>query len=215
MSHKILVVADEQKIREMLNGLLTKLGYGVTTVESGRQALEKITDEIFSLVFCDVIMPQIDGIATLTKIKEINNRLPVIMMSNFETYEFIIKALEKGATDFITKPLNQTEVNQIINIHLNPKSKESTEYYSPIIHLLRESYLFLLNTINSVIEVKESYLQGHSKRVAEYATKIAEALKLPLDTIESINYAAQLHDLGQVGIDDAILSKTAELTKED
>jgi putative two-component system response regulator len=215
MNYKILLIADEQKTIEILNNFLVTLNYDISTVKSEDLALKKINSETFSLVLCDVTTTGLNTLAILSGIKKNNSNLPVIVLSEFNNYDIVIKSLVKGASDFLTKPINQERLNKIINRHLDHQNEENTEYYSPATNLMRESHLFILNILNETIELKESYLEGHSKRVAEYSTKIAEALKLSPNDIEIINYAAQLHDLGKIGVSDAILLKTNKLTKED
>lgn len=215
MITKILVVDDESEIRQMLQDLLTKRGYQVEMVDSGIKALERISVETFSAVLCDVTMPEMDGIKTLTEIKKINSELPVLMMSGFADHDMIIKALEKGAADFIAKPINVLQLNQTIKKVINNKTDTSKEGYSPFIHLLREGYLGLLRTINRLYEAKTPYLKDHSNNVAQHAVKIAHALKLPDTNIEVIYCAAMLHDIGKINVTDMILTKKDKLNEQE
>lgn len=212
MSHKILVVDDEPQIRELLRRFLTKSGYEVTTVESGAEAIKKITDKSFSLVLSDVMMPGMDGLETLSRIKKIDGLLPVIMMSGFGTHDRVIKSLEKGAADFIAKPINFTQAKQIIRKTLVPKNEE---FSSPLNHLLKEGYLNLLKLMIRILETKDPYIKGHGTRVAGCAVKIAQAIKLPEGTVEVINYAGIIHDIGKSGVSDVILSKPSELNENE
>lgn len=215
MMHKILVVDDDPAILEILKIFLTKVGYEIVAVESGAQAIEKSKQESFSLVLCDVIMPEMDGIKTLSELKKINDSLPVIMMSGFSTHERIIKSFEKGAVDFIAKPISLLQVNKIIKMNLDAKLKGMPEYQSPISRLMRESNLALLNILITFQETKDPYFKGHARRVSEYAIKLAEYLTLPEGTIEVIKYAGELHDIGKIGVNDNILSKPDKLNQNE
>jgi len=222
MAHKILIVDDEAAVRETLRRFLVKSGYEVETAESGAQAIEMVSRQPFSLVLCDVMMPaspsggpEMDGIETLTKIKQINKLLPVVMMSAFGTHDKIIQALGKDAVDFVAKPIRSVQVKNIVQKVLTPDLKPQSEYSSGITNFLRESYLNLLNMMIQLLEVRDPYIKDHGKRVAEYAAKIAQALKLDEDTIEVIHYAGILHDIGKIGIKDVILSKPDRLDSKE
>lgn len=115
MKHRILVVDDEASIQKMLKEFLTEQDYDVSTAASGNQALKMMTKESFSLVLCDIQMPDLDGIQTLSKIKKTNKRLPVIMMSSLNSQERIKETVGKGATAFIIKPLNLLKTKELIH----------------------------------------------------------------------------------------------------
>lgn len=215
MNHKILVVDDEPELRQMLQDLLTRQGYQVEMVDSGIKALEKISAKAFSVVLCDVTMPEMDGIKTLTEIKKINNAQPVIMMSGLADHDMIIKALEKGAADFIAKPIDTLQLNQTVRKVINNKTDTAMEEYSPFAHLLREGYLGLLKTINQLYETKTPYLKEHTNNVAQYAVRIAQTLKLADTNMEVIHCAAMLHDIGKINIADAILTNKGKLTEKE
>ncbi|MEK7448099.1 MAG: HD domain-containing phosphohydrolase [Planctomycetota bacterium] len=224
MNHKILIVDDEPAVREMMVTFLTKSGYETFVAESGTEAIRQIKNKVFSLVLCDVVMPAspidiggpaMDGLQVLAEIKRINPALPVLMMSGVTTHDLVIKSLEKGAVDFIAKPISLVQVNKIIKKVLNPDLRIPLEYPSPVARLMREGYFGILKTTNQMLEMKNPYLKGHSQRVADAAVKIARGLKLPDNTIEVINYAALLHDIGKVGISDVILFKPDKLTAQE
>jgi len=216
MLHKILIVDDEPEVSQVLEKMLRKaFGCEVTTVQSGKQALERIKNEPYSLVLCDVMMPEMDGLAILSEIKLINQFLPVVMMSGFGTHDRVIQSLEKGAVDFLGKPFNFLQVNRIIQKVLRPDPYGPPEYASPVTHLMREGYLGLLNMIDKMIGLKNPYLKDHVRNVDEYSTKLAQALKLPDDTVEVIHCAAVLHDIGKAGVNDLIFLKTAKLNEDE
>ena len=222
MVHKILVVDDSKEIRDILSTCLTEMGNEVTAAESGIQAIEYFSKELFSLVLCDIVMPGgIDGIQTLTEIKKLKPEQPVVMVSGMGTHELIIKSIELGAADFVPKPINLAQINKIVNTYINAgkiKPGESGPLGHPaggsaITHLLRENYLYLLNTLNSILEARDPYLKGHAERVAKFAVMIANAIKLAPEAIEVINCAAQIHDIGKIGVSDAVLMKTDKLNE--
>ncbi|MFH1227710.1 MAG: HD domain-containing phosphohydrolase [Planctomycetota bacterium] len=215
MSQKILVVDDEPAIRQMLRAFLIRLDYQVRDAGTGIDAIELLAREPASLVLCDIQMPGMDGLDTLSAIKKNHPDLPVVMMSGFTTHDRLIEALDKGAADFIAKPINLTQAKKVITKILNPRLRKRPEYSSTIASVLRESYRGLLQITVQLLENKNSYLKEHSRRVAENAARLAEALKLPAGTVEVINCAALLHDIGKISVPDAVLLREGKLTPED
>src|SRR3972149_4769592 len=109
MAKTILVIDDEESIRQALEGILTDEGFEVILADGGVSALQKM-DGLPDLILLDIWMPDMDGIETLVKIKEINPRTQVIMMSGHATIETAVKATKLGAYDFIEKPLSLEKV---------------------------------------------------------------------------------------------------------
>ena len=111
---RILVVEDEEGMREFLNILLAKEGYDVTTCECGAEAIEKFKEQNFHLVVTDIKMPGIDGIEVLTRIKEIEPTVPVIIMTGYASMETAIEAVNKGAYSYLRKQTSNDEIKQIV-----------------------------------------------------------------------------------------------------
>ena len=111
---RILVVDDEQSMRDFLSIMLKKEGYDVVTAENGGGALKAIQAEIFDLVITDVKMPDIDGIEVLKTVKEVSPETVVIMITAFATAETAVEAMKLGAYDYITKPFKVDEIKLVI-----------------------------------------------------------------------------------------------------
>jgi two-component system nitrogen regulation response regulator NtrX len=111
MSKKtVLVVDDEEGIRESLSGIFEDEGYEVITVSSGEDALTAAREKLPDIVFLDVWLPEMDGIETLSKLKEMDKNTPVIMISGHGNIELAVKATLSGAYDFLEKPLSLEKV---------------------------------------------------------------------------------------------------------
>lgn len=106
----ILVIDDEKNIRNSLKDILEYEGYGVTTAENGFDALDLIKNKSFDLIFCDIKMPQLDGIELLKIIKELNVHTPVIMISGHASIDNAVETIKIGAYDFIEKPLDLNRI---------------------------------------------------------------------------------------------------------
>jgi two-component system, NtrC family, nitrogen regulation response regulator NtrX len=115
MARTVLIVDDEQSIRQSLQGILSDEGLEVFTASSGLSALEKIDETLPDIILLDIWMPEMDGIETLVKIKTSYPNLPVVMMSGHGTIETAVRATKLGAYDFIEKPLSLEKVLVSIN----------------------------------------------------------------------------------------------------
>ena len=111
---RILVIEDEEGMREFLNILFAKEGYDVTTCECGAEAIEKFKEQNFHLVVTDIKMPGMDGIEVLTRIKEIEPTVPVIIMTGYASMETAIEAVNKGAYSYLRKQTSNDEIKQIV-----------------------------------------------------------------------------------------------------
>jgi len=136
----ILVVDDEKNYLLVMETLLAEEGYEVLTAESGEQALRLMEDSDLDLVLTDMKMPRMDGIELLSRIKEVQPHLPVIMMTAFATVDKAVEAMKKGAFDYITKPFENEELMLTIRkaLDMNRLVRENRE----LTKALRERYGF-------------------------------------------------------------------------
>ncbi len=108
--HSVLIVDDEQEMRNVLQNLLSLEGYGVETASDGREALRKMEKNVFDFILCDVRMPDMDGMEFLKQCKSSGVKSPIIMMSAFGTVDTAIDAMKRGAYDYVSKPFKEDEV---------------------------------------------------------------------------------------------------------
>jgi two-component system NtrC family response regulator len=109
MKWNVLVVDDEPEILRTLKNYLVFSGYNVMIADSGEAALEIVRNEKVHIVLCDIKMPGMDGLAVLEKIHDLDFSIQVIMITGYSTFDSTLKALEKGATDYILKPFNELD----------------------------------------------------------------------------------------------------------
>ena len=126
---KILVVDDEQVMRDLFTRVLKLKGYTVTTVESGKEALKKIKEEEFDIAFVDIVMPEMDGVETFRAMKKANPKVHVVMMTGFAVEDKIKAAMQNGAIDYLYKPFDIVEIMTVIGkvekkAKLKPLSEE-------------------------------------------------------------------------------------------
>ena len=138
---KILVIDDEQGIRDMLAYALLQQGYEIVTISSGEEGIKRVREEKFDVVISDIKMPGIDGITVLGEIKKINSEIEVIMATGYGTMETVVESLRKGAFDYVNKPFNIDEVIIVIE-----RALEKTRFRETI--LLYEISKAIFSTIN-------------------------------------------------------------------
>ncbi len=107
----ILLVDDEQSIREIFSDYLHLKGYQITQARNGREALERLHRMTFDLIITDLNMPEINGVELIQKLREKNNSIPVIIITGFPSLDTAIRALKGGATDYLIKPINLEEIS--------------------------------------------------------------------------------------------------------
>lgn len=219
---RILVIDDELETCELLKDILEDAGYSVSIALSGREGVSLIKQHLPDLVICDVIMEDLNGIGVLGELKSAGINVPVIMISAYGTQDKVVQALELGAQDFIAKPFRPKniveavrKVLQISKAPVEEKERLLKGELSPIRRLLRDSYMSILKSFAIILESKDPYIKEHSMRVTKYAGMLAHELGLSPEEIEVIENTAQFHDIGKVGVSDAILQKPGELNSEE
>lgn len=113
--HKILVIDDNEWIRDTLKQLLAMSGYKVDVADDGEKGIKKVKKQSYDVVLTDIQMPKIDGIELLKQIKEYDSTLPVVMITGFPTVDTAIQAMRQGASDFITKPFRYEQVSMVVD----------------------------------------------------------------------------------------------------
>jgi putative two-component system response regulator len=203
-SGRILVVDDEHANRDILSRLMTRLGYDVVTAEDGESALASVERDPPDLVLLDVNMPGIDGFEVCHRLKtETSTRLiPIVLITTLSTSEDFVRGIEAGADDFISKP---------------PVTRELEARVRSLIRLKRytdelDSAESVILSLGLTIEARDPYTKGHCQRLASYAAALGQRIGLGEQELAALNRAAFLHDVGKIGIPDAVLLKPARLT---
>ena len=114
MNEKILVVDDDEGVRQVLGQSLQDAGFRVSSVESGEKAVAAAREETFDLVILDMVLPRVDGMEVLRDITAAKPDLPVVMITGYASVETAIKAMKMGAVDYIVKPFRMEEVELVV-----------------------------------------------------------------------------------------------------
>jgi putative nucleotidyltransferase with HDIG domain len=231
-SERILVVDDEEPIREIVCSMLGLAGFSCTSASSGRAALQVLeTGETFSLMLSDLMMADLDGIGLLERSKERYPDMPVVMVTAVHDISVALAAIRNGAYDYLLKPFEREQLmatvrralehrrlrleNRAYQINLESLVEARTRQLHQAMTDLERSYDITLEALGDALDLKDAETEGHSKRVTAYTIAIARAMGLAQDRIKVIARGAFLHDVGKMAIPDSILRKPGKLTDEE
>lgn len=229
----ILIADDEQDIRDLLCDFLGGEGYGCISAADAFDALEQFkTTQTIDLVMSDIRMPGKTGLELLDDIKKIDEDVIVVMISAVKDIESAISAMSKGAYDYVAKPFKLNEValvaskaiekrrlileNKEYQRELEKKVEERTVELRKALEELDRTYKFTLSALVTALDTRDTETQGHSIRVVKYTLQLAKLMGIHDEMrLKALEYGALLHDIGKIGIPDAILRKAGELTPEE
>jgi cyclic di-GMP phosphodiesterase len=204
---RVLVVDDIEANRRLIASFLTRDGYTVEFAADGRAAVDRVMEDPPDLVLMDVLMPYVNGFEACQALKRhVATRLvPVVLVTALQNTEDRIRGIDAGADDFVSKPFNAHElrarVRSLIRIKRYTDDLDSAE--SVIVSLAL------------TIEARDQYTDGHCQRLAAYASALGRHLDLPEEDITALGRGGFLHDIGKVGVPDAILLKSGRLTPDE
>jgi putative two-component system response regulator len=200
----VLVVEDYGPNLAVMVQLLTAEGYRVDTAVDGEAALASIELSAPDLVLLDVGLPGIDGFEVCRRIKErlATRLIPVVLVTGMNESEHRMAGIHAGADDFLAKPTNVQELQARVAslIRLKRYTDELDSADSVILSLAM------------TVEARDAYTEGHCQRLAKYATALGQAIGLGEEELAALHRGGYLHDVGKIGIPDAILQKPTKLT---
>lgn len=228
---RILIVDDEEPIREVLASLLEAAGYQPTTATDGAEALKCLEQQGFDLVLSDILMPVMDGLELLKEIHAREPDLPVVMVTAMNDISAAIGAMRTGAYDYLLKPFDKDQLyfsvlralehrrlvleNRNYQEGLERLVAERTAQLSETLRELEQSYDYTLEAFGGALDLKDAETEGHCQRVTCYTILIARAMGIGPESLRHIARGAFLHDIGKMGIPDGILRKPGPLNDEE
>ena len=227
----ILVVDDEEAIREVVSTMLESKGYHCTSVQNGRAAQEQVKRTTPDLVLSDMIMPEMDGLKLLEWLRQYDPDVPVIMVTAIHDISTALEAIRRGAYDYILKPFEKEQLflgvgralqhrrlvidNRNYQRDLEIKVEERTRRLQLAVEQLEQSYDDTLEALGSALDLKDAETEGHCQRVTAFCISIAKTMPVPDPYLPILARAAFLHDIGKMAIPDGILRKPGPLTDEE
>jgi cyclic di-GMP phosphodiesterase len=228
---QILVVDDEEPIRNALKKFLTQQQYEVYAVGSGDEALQQLRRHRIALMLCDIRMPGTSGVDLVPQAIEIEPELAILMLTAVNDATSAALCMQRGAMDYLTKPIELADLGRAVqralkrremlleNSQLNQWLKEevstrTAELQRERMKLERLSVATLEALVNA-LEAKDPYMRGHSARVADLSATIAHQLGIADEPVEHVRVAGRLHDIGKIGTRESVLNKQGVLTPEE
>ncbi len=228
---KILIVDDEEAIREVISTLLEALGYECATASNGRRAQEFLASNSVDLVLSDMVMPEMDGLSLVEWLRNTQPEIPVIMVTAMHDLSTALEAIRRGAYDYILKPFEKDQLylsarraldhrrlvleNRNYQSNLEKLVEERTTQLQGALEQLEQSYDDTLEALGGALDLKDAETEGHCKRVTAFTIAIAKAMEVEPTLLPQIARAAFLHDIGKMAIPDLILRKPGPLTQEE
>lgn len=237
---QILVVDDEYQNLFLMHDFLVPLGYQVSIAGEGSEAIQMAREGHFDVVLLDINMPGMDGFEVLTRLRnqEETKFTPIVMVTGQGELEHRVRALDLGADDFLTKPVDWMElkarVRSLVKVkayhdhmlhhqrqledEVNRRTQElrrATAKLHEAHSKLKEASLDTIYRLCRAAEYRDENTGGHIKRMSEYAAAVGRRMGLNERTVEGILYAAPMHDVGKIGIPDRILLKPGKLVEEE
>ena len=238
-SNRVLVVDDEETSRALLTRMVESFGYEWEAAQDGLEALAKVSLDI-DLVLLDVAMPDIDGFEVARRIRQdpTAGDVPIIMVTGLTTKQDRLRAVECGANDFVGKPVDVTELRvrtaaqlkakeaqDVIRQHetlLEEKVEKRTSALRMALEKMltaqrkaQEAHLDTIDRLAVAAEYKDEDTAAHIRRMRRFAGLLAHGLRRSRHEVESIRQSSVMHDVGKIGIPDAILMKPAKLTEQE
>jgi cyclic di-GMP phosphodiesterase len=211
MAHEtLLVVDDNEALREGLSEMLSFEGFTVITAENGLEALEKMQVVTPDLIISDITMPQMDGYSFFNAIRSRPEwvTIPFIFLTARAEREDILAGKNMGAEDYLVKPMSREELVTAVRSRLaRSRQLEMAQ--------LQQAYEASLTALANAIDLRDRYTRGHVERVTSYAMTIATCMEWPEWRVEQLRFGAILHDIGKIHIRETTLFKVTPLTNEE
>ena len=204
---RVLVVDDLEGNIALVGRVLVPDGFEVCSTQHADEVLESVRREQPDVILMDVRMPGTSGFDLCRALKgnAATRLIPVVLMTAVTDREDRMQAIEAGADDFVAKPLNVEELKarlrSLVRLKRFTDDLESAEQ--------------VIVSLALTIEARDAYTEGHCQRLAQYGTALGTALGLPPDDLQALQRGAYLHDVGKIGIPDALLMKPGTLTAEE
>jgi putative nucleotidyltransferase with HDIG domain len=226
----LLIVDDEAEVRGVLCDLLGET-YECSEAASAEEALARLREKNYQLVISDITMSGMTGLEMIPQAKVISPDTVIVMISGMQTIESAINALRLGAFDYLMKPfdLRQAEAavaralehHELITAkrqyenHLEELVDQRTAELDRALDSLENAYRSTLRALTAALETRDAETHGHSERVVTFSLRLGREYGLTAAEMKALEFGSLLHDIGKIGVPDAILRKPAKLTDEE
>jgi len=227
---RLLIVDDESAVRGVLHDLLDDL-YDCAEASSAEEAIDKLLRTSYELVISDITMSGMSGLEMIPHIKHISPDTVIVMISGMQTMESAINAMRLGAYDYLMKPFDLRQVEAAIERahhhhelivakqryenHLEELVEHRTAELDDALASVETAYRSTLQALTAALEARDAETHGHSERVVTFSMRLGREYGLNAAELKALEFGSLLHDIGKIGVPDAILRKPAKLTDEE
>jgi putative nucleotidyltransferase with HDIG domain len=227
---RLLIVDDEVEVRGVLRDLLAD-AYQCAEAASAEEALLQLRDQDYELVISDITMSGMTGLEMIPHVKVISPDTVIVMISGMQTIESAINALRLGAFDYLMKPFDLRQAEAAVSRalehhelvaakrryenHLEELVDQRTAELDQALGSLENAYRSTLQALTAALEARDAETHGHSERVVTYSLRLGREYGLTVPQMKALEFGSLLHDIGKIGVPDAILRKPAKLTDEE
>ncbi len=205
---RLLLVDDVEGVRNALKECLKFIGYDVTAAASAADALDLLRMQHFDLMLTDQTMPGLSGLELTEIVLAMRPDMPVVLLTGHADVELAKTSLLRGASDFVTKPVDIKELPIVVERNLTRRRMEVARLREREAQVMFEA----IKALASAVDAKDPYTARHSDRVTRLSLLIGDAIGLGPEERYVLELSAWMHDVGKIGIPDSILTKPARLT---
>ncbi|MBI3603824.1 MAG: response regulator [Nitrospirae bacterium] len=227
----ILVVDDEPGIPFLIRDFLSDTGAAILTSEQGDEALHLIGEQQVDLVLIDILLPGLNGIELLKRIRGIDPAIAVIMVTGSRDLSLAIEAIRGGADDYLIKPFGCENLRDSVSRGLTKRQlilsgkayqttlegqvQQRTSELQQVVRHLENTYRATLKALGAALDTRDIETHAHSERVAQYALTLGRILNMGSPDLTTLERGVYLHDIGKIGIPDCVLLKQDKLDGEE
>ncbi len=235
---KILIADDDPMVRSTVSKILEMFGHTVETVVDGAGVID-IVDDSFDVIILDINMPGMDGFATIKELNNLKHEIPVLFLTGAGSMDYAVKAINLGAYDFLTKPIEDLDIfnvkirraiekrmyvikerlyKEALEDDVQEKAKKLEEQNTLLLKYsenLEKATVQMMSSMQNAMEEKDYYTAGHTMRVTEYALLLGRTMDISEEDQVVLRRAAQFHDIGKLVIDLSCIQKPGKLSAEE
>jgi response regulator RpfG family c-di-GMP phosphodiesterase len=227
---RLLIVDDEAEVRGVLHDLLSG-PYQCGEAASAEDAIAELRKNDYQLVISDITMSGMSGLEMIPHVKVVSPDTVIVMISGMQTIESAINALRLGAFDYLMKPFDLRQAEAAVSRaldhheliaakrryenHLEELVTQRTAELDDALNSLENAYRSTLRALTAALETRDAETHGHSERVVTFSLRLGREYGLTSHEMKALEFGSLLHDIGKIGVPDAILRKPAKLTDEE
>ena len=204
---RVLVADDTESVRTLFRRLLQSDGHDVVCAADGAEALRAVGEHLPDVILLDVAMPHVDGLEVCRRLKAdpVTRLTPVVLVTGQTDLSDRIRGIEAGADEFLSKPVHPHELRARV------RSLSRVKHLIDALDSAEAAFMTLALTI----EARDPLTNGHCERLAREAVRLGRVLGLPAGDLHALHRGGYLHDVGKVGVPDAVLLKPGKLTADE